>query len=100
KHSGSFITDLVGGDHNWSEEAFRIFEFDPATKVSVQRIRDVIHPDDLPSFEAVIARGMTGGKVTFSFRLVPAQGTVKHVRGVAHVVERLAGRPLFVGALQ
>ena len=99
-HTGSFITDLVGDDHNWSEEAFRIFEFDPATKVSVQRIRDVIHPDDLPSFESVIARGMTGENVTFAFRLVTVQGTVKHVRGVAHVVERMAGRPLFVGALQ
>jgi PAS domain S-box-containing protein len=99
-HTGSFITDLVGDDHNWSEEAFRIFEFDPATKVSVQRIRDMIHPDDLPSFESVIARGMTGENVAFAFRIVTGQGTVKHVRGVAHVVERVAGRPLFVGALQ
>ena len=99
-HTGSFITDLVGDDHNWSEEAFRIFGFDPATKVSVQRIRDLIHPDDLPSFESVIARGMTGENVTFAFRIVSARGTVKHVRGVAHVVEQVAGRPLFVGALQ
>ena len=49
--TGSFITDLVGDDHNWSEEAYRIFEFDRATKVTVQRIRDMIHPDDLPSFD-------------------------------------------------
>jgi C4-dicarboxylate-specific signal transduction histidine kinase len=60
----------------------------------------MIHPDDLPSFESVIARGMTGENVAFAFRIVAAQGTVKHVRGVAHVVERVAGRPLFVGALQ
>src|SRR5262249_4737244 len=58
--TGSFITDLVGDDHNWSEQAYRIFEFDPATKVTVERIRDVIHPHDLPAFESVIARGMTG----------------------------------------
>jgi PAS domain S-box-containing protein len=99
-HTGSFITDLVGDDHNWSEEAFRIFEFEPGSKVSVQRIRDIIHPDDLPSFESVIARGMTGENVMFAFRIVTARGAVKHVRGVAHVVERVAGRPLFVGALQ
>jgi PAS domain S-box-containing protein len=98
--TGSFITDLVGDDHNWSEEAFRIFEFDPGTKVTVQRVRDVIHPDDLPSFEDVIARGMTGGDVTFGFRIVSATGAVKHVRGVAHVIEQIAGRPMFIGALQ
>ena len=34
--TGSFITDFVADEHNWSEEAYRIFEFDPATKVTVQ----------------------------------------------------------------
>jgi hypothetical protein len=31
----------------------------------VQRIRDVMHPDDIASFEAMIARAMTGVDVTF-----------------------------------
>lgn len=98
--TGSFITDLVGDDHNWSEEAYRIFEFDPATHVSVQRIRDIIHPDDLPAFESVIARGMSGGNVNFAFRILIDRGAVKHVRGIAHVIEQIEGRPMFVGALQ
>lgn len=99
-HTGSFITDLVGDDHNWSEEAYRIFEFAPGSKVSVQMVQDIIHPDDLPSFQSMIARAMTGENVTFDFRIVISGGAVKHVRGVAHVVERIAGRPLFIGALQ
>ena len=45
--TGSFITDLVGDNHNWSEETYRTFDFEPGTKVTVQRIRDIIHPDDL-----------------------------------------------------
>ena len=98
--TGSFITDLVGDDHNWSEEAYRIFEFDPETKVSVQRIRDIIHPDDLPAFESVIARGMSGVDVNFAFRITTDRGALKHVRGIAHVVEKVEGRPMFVGALQ
>ena len=98
--TGSFITDLVGDDHNWSEEAYRIFEFDPATKVTVQRIRDIIHPDDLPSFDSVIARGMSGVNVNVAFRIVTSRGSVKYVRGVAHVIEQIEGRPMFVGALQ
>jgi hypothetical protein len=98
--TGSFITDLVGDDHNWSEEAYRIFEFDPGSKVSVQRIREMIHPDDLPAFESVIARGMSGVDVNFAFRVVTPPGAVKHVRGIAHVIEQVEGRPMFVGALQ
>ena len=98
--TGSFITDLVGDDHNWSDEAYRIFEFDPATKITVQRVRDIIHPDDLPSFDSVIARGMSGSNVNFAFRIATSRGAVKHVRGVAHVIEQIQGRPMFVGALQ
>jgi PAS domain S-box-containing protein len=98
--TGSFITDLVGDDHNWSQEAYRIFEFDPGSKVSVERIRRMIHPDDLPAFESVIARGMSGVDVNFAFRIVPPHGAVKHVRGIAHVIEQVDGRPMFVGALQ
>ena len=98
--TGSFITDLVADDHNWSEETFRIFEFDPATKVTVQMIRDTVHPEDLPSFDAVIARGMTGTDVDFVFRIVTSRGAVKHIRGMARVMEQVAGRPLFIGALQ
>jgi PAS domain S-box-containing protein len=98
--TGSFITDLVGDDHNWSAEAYRIFDFDPTTRITVQRVRDVIHPDDLLTFESVIARGMAGENVTFVFRIVTCRGAVKHVRGVAHVIGQNARHPLFIGALQ
>jgi PAS domain S-box-containing protein len=98
--TGSFITDLLADDHNWSEEAFRIFEFDPATRVSVQMIRDSVHPEDLPTFDAVIARGMTGTDVDFVFRIVSPRGAVKHIRGLARVMAQSGGRPLFIGALQ
>ena len=98
--TGSFITDLLVDDHQWSEEAFRIFEFDPTTKVTVQRVRDRVHPEDLPAFDRVIAQGVTGTDVDFFFRIVTPQGSVKHVRGMARVMEQIAGRPLFIGALQ
>jgi PAS domain S-box-containing protein len=98
--TGSFITDLVADEHNWSEETFRIFEFDPATKVTVQMIRDIIHPEDLPSFDAMIASAMTGADVDFVFRITTSRDTVKYIRGMARVIEQVAGRPLFIGALQ
>src|SRR5258705_5059394 len=98
--TGSFITDLVGDDHNWSEETYRIFEFQPGTKVTLHRIQTIIHLDDRPSFESMIARAMSGGDVIFLFRIVTARAAVKHVRGIAHVIEQIEGRPMFVGALQ
>ena len=98
--TGSFITDLVADDHNWSEETFRIFEFDPKIKVTVQMIRDMVHPDDLLSFDTVIAQGMKGIDVDFVFRIITPRGAVKHIRGMAHVLSQTEGHPLFIGALQ
>lgn len=98
--TGSFITDLVGDNHNWSDETYRIFELDPGTKITVHMVRGFIHPDDLPTFESVIVRGMTGVDVSFAFRIVTARGAIKYLRGVAHVIDHSEGHPLFIGALQ
>jgi len=98
--TGSFITDLLGDNHDWSEEAFRIFEFDPKAKVTIELIRNTIHPEDVPTFEAVIARGMTGTDVDFGFRIATSRGALKHLRGMARVMAQSGGRPLFIGAFQ
>lgn len=97
--TGSFITDLLGEDHSWSPESYRIFEFEPGSRITLERIREAIHPDDLAGFQAMIVRAIAGADVQFAFRIVAARG-VKHVRGVAHVVEQIVGRPMFVGAMQ
>jgi PAS domain S-box-containing protein len=98
--TGSFIVDLLVEEHNWSEQSYRIFEFEPGSKITVQRVRDVILPEDIPLYDSMIQRGAAGTDVDFVFRIMTAQGTVKHVRSIARVVEHIAGRPLFVGALQ
>jgi signal transduction histidine kinase len=63
-------------------------------------IRKMIHSEDLPSFDSMIARAVTGTDVDFSFRFVTHRGAVKHIRGMARVIEHVAGRPLLIGALQ
>jgi PAS domain S-box-containing protein len=98
--TGSFITDLQADDHDWSEEAFRIFEFDPAIRPSVQMIRDLVCAEDLPSFDAGIERSMNGAEFDLVFRICTARGTVKYLQVHAHVIRQVEGRPLFIGALQ
>ena len=58
--TGSFITDLVADTHDWSEEALRIFEFDPATKVTLQAHSRGYSPRGLPVFEAAFKRATEG----------------------------------------
>jgi PAS domain S-box-containing protein len=98
--TGNFTADIVVDEHVWSEELYRIFEFDPSTPISVQMVRDVIHPDDLPGFDADFTRSLGGVDFDQVFRIIPASGETKHVHAVGYVVERVAGRPLFLGAIQ
>lgn len=99
-HTGSFVTDLLAEEHDWSEESYRIFGFDRDAALSVEEIRATILPDDHVGFDDMIARAGAGEDVDFTFRILTAKGVLKHVRGVARVIERVEGRPLFVGALQ
>ena len=98
--TGSFITDLVADRHNWSDEAYRVFDLAPSSRLSLPLIRGMVHADDLLSFDEMIARAIKGADVDFHFRIQTAPGALKYVRGMAHVIEQVEGRPLFIGALQ
>ena len=53
---GSWSWDVKGDRWQWSEELYRIFEFDLGTKITVGAVRETIHPEDQPSFDAAFAR--------------------------------------------
>jgi PAS domain S-box-containing protein len=99
-HTGNFTADIVADEHQWSDELYRIFEFDAGTTIRVQDVRDVVHPDDLAAFDAGFARSLSGADFDMVFRIITRSGTLKHVRSLARLVERVAGRPLFIGAIQ
>ncbi len=98
--SGSFTADLQLDRHSWSDELYRIFEFDPAIQPSVQVVRDRVHPDDLPLFDAALQRGIAGGDTDFKYRAMTPEAGVKHLRCAARVVEHIAGRPILMGTIQ
>jgi PAS domain S-box-containing protein len=98
--TGSFITDPRADERDWSEEAFRIFEFDPASRITHQAIRQVVHPEDLPVFDAAFKRAAEGGEFDLAFRITTSAGNLKHIHAVGHVMDQVAGRALFIGAIQ
>jgi PAS domain S-box-containing protein len=98
--TGNFTADIVADNHIWSEECYRLFEIDPAKRISVQMVRELIHPEDLPVFDARFQDSLGGADFDLVFRITTARGTEKFVHAVGRLVERVAGRPLFIGALR
>jgi PAS domain S-box-containing protein len=97
---GSFTADLVADEHTWSDEFYRICEFEPGSKVTTHRLRDIVHPEDVLQFDSVIERSVAGHDVDFVFRIVTSRGVVKHLHAVGRLSKHIDGRPIFMGAAQ
>jgi PAS domain S-box-containing protein len=89
-HTGSWASD--GTTHEaqyWSEEMFRIFGFDPQQGLPKrdQWLRRM-HPEDRDKVRRQASDRMFLQKVDADteFRIVLPDGTVKHIRGLAHPV--------------
>src|SRR6516225_4432509 len=48
-HTGSFGWDVSSGQIFWSQETFRIFEFEQKAKVTIGMILERTHPEDRPT---------------------------------------------------
>jgi PAS domain S-box-containing protein len=99
-HTGSFGWRLSTGEILWSEETFRIFQYDRTMKPTVELILQRVHPGDAASVQQTVARAMEDGKdFEHEYRLVMPEGAVKHVNVVAHAERGESGEFEFVGAV-
>jgi len=100
-HTGSFRWDVSSGKIYWSEEAFRIFEYDPATAPTVERVLQRTHPDDRAQVRQLIERSAQERQgFDFEYRLLMPDGSVKYVRVVGRPsTEAESGHVEFVGAV-
>src|SRR6202166_2141016 len=98
--TGSFGWRPSTGEILWSEETFRIFQYDRSTKPTVEVILQRVHPDDAASVKETVERASQNGKdFEHEYRLVMPDGAVKHVHVVAHAERDELGEFEFVGAV-
>ncbi len=84
-HTGSFGWHVQSGENYWSEETYRIFEFDRATKAHVRLVFERAHPEDADAVRQVIEQASRDGKdFEHQYRLLMPDGSVKYVHVVAH----------------
>jgi formate hydrogenlyase transcriptional activator len=99
-HTGSFGWNVLSGDIVWSDETFRIFEFDRAAKPTLDKILQLVHPDDRARVQEVIDRASSDeANFEIKYRLLMADGIVKHLDVVAHAMKDETGNVEFVGAV-
>ena len=99
-HTGSFGWRISSGEITWSEETFRIFQYDRTAKPTVELILQRVHPEDTALVKQTIERASQDGKdFDFEHRLLMRDGSVKRLHVVAHAERDKSGELVFVGAL-
>jgi PAS domain S-box-containing protein len=98
--TGSFGWRVSTGNILWSEESFRIFQYDRTTKPTVELILQRVHPEDAALVQQTIGRAAQDGQdFDFKLRLLMPDGSVKYVHVVAHALNDVSGSLQFVGAV-
>jgi PAS domain S-box-containing protein len=99
-HTGSFGWRPSTGEILWSDETFRIFQYDRTKTPTVELILQRVHPDDEPLARETIERASRDGSpFEHAYRLVMPDGSVKYVHVVARAVSHESGGTEFVGAV-
>src|SRR5882724_9827218 len=99
-HTGSFGWRVSTGEIIWSEETFRIFQYDRSTKPTVELVLQRVHPEDAALMRQTIERASRDGRdFDFEHRLLMPDGSVKYVHVVAHALNDVSGSVEFVGAV-
>jgi signal transduction histidine kinase len=99
-HTGSFGWRPSSGGIYWTDETFRIFEYDPASTPTLELLQGRIHPDDVAAFRQVVHRASEEGQnFSHEYRLLMPDDRVKYIQVVARAFRDELGDVDFVGAV-
>ena len=99
-HTGSFGWKPDSGETVWSDETYRIFEYDSTLKPTIDSVVQRVHPDDRALVQQVIDRAaQTRADFEHEYRLQMPDGRVKHVHAIAHALLNASGNREFIGAV-
>ena len=99
-HTGSFGWKVSSGEIFWSDETYRIFEYDRTQKPTLDSFLQRINPQDRAPQQEVIERASkTATDFEHEYRLLLPSGATKHVRALAQAFQDASGNLEFVGAV-
>jgi len=99
--TGSFSWRVSTDEITWSEQLYRIFEFDPSMPVTLELIGTRVHPEDTLLLQDMIERARgTGTDFEYEHRLRMPDGSIKYLHMVAHGTRDEDGRLEYIGAVQ
>lgn len=99
--SGSFSWLVATDEITWSEELYRIYEFDPGIKITLEVIRTRVHPEDLTLYEKMIEQARNGSEdFEWHYRLLMPDQSIKYMHAVAQATRDPSGQLEYIAAVR
>lgn len=98
--TGGFSKRISTGAITWSDEVYRMFEFDPTKPVTLESIRSRVHPEDRNSFDDMLDRQQRAIDYEHEYRLLMPDESVKYMHVVAHATRDANGELEYIAAIQ
>ena len=98
---GSFTWRVATDAITWSEQLYRIFEFDPQQTVTLELIGTRVHPEDIPLLHDMSERARSAASdFQYEHRLLMPDQSVKYLHLIAHGTRNENGEVEYIGAVQ
>ncbi|HSA92816.1 MAG TPA: ATP-binding protein [Terriglobales bacterium] len=101
--TGSFSWKVATGEITWSEQLYRIYEFEVGVPVTLELIRTRVHPEDVSLIEKmkmVDQAQDAGNGFEWHWRLMMPDHSIKYLHAVGHATRDRNGRLEYIAAVQ
>lgn len=98
---GSFSWRVETDEITWSEQLYRIYEFEIGEPVTLELIRTRVHPEDITLLEKMIDETRGGANdFEWHYRLLMPDNSIKHLHAFAHATRDQDGQLEYIAAVQ
>jgi len=100
--TGSYSWKVATNEITWSEQLYRIYDFDVGIPVTLELIRARLHPEDIGLIEKMKMVAESEGAKDFEWhwRLKMPDDSIKYLHGVAHATRDRDGQLEYIAAVQ
>jgi hypothetical protein len=97
-HVGNFSWHVGTGEIIWSEQLYRIFEFEPGALMTLDLIASRVYPDDTPLMEDIIRRTQRGDSYfEYEQRIRMPDHSIKYLHLIGHRARDDQGQTEYIG---
>jgi PAS domain S-box-containing protein len=98
--TGGLSKRMSTGEITWSDEVYRMFEFEPGVPVTLDLIMTRVHPNDVFTFKDMLEAQQLGNDYIHEYRLLMPDGAIKHLYVVASAGRDQDGELEYIAAVQ